>query len=183
MMRLLLPIILLLFGILGGVGAGWMIGGGSTEEVVEDDGAGGEGHADEEHAEEGHGDEEHGEETSANPPRVEAASDTTEYVRINNQFIVPIVRDGSVRSLVVMGLTVEVDTGTSGDVFTHEPRLRDSFLRVLFAHANAGGFDGSFTQAAAMEPLREGLVEAAAQVLGSAGVYDVLITDITRQDA
>jgi hypothetical protein len=52
----------------------------------------------------------------------------------------------------------------------------------MFAHANAGGFDGSFTEAAAMAPLREALREAAVNILGPV-LRDVLIVDITRQDA
>lgn len=82
-----------------------------------------------------------------------------------------------------MSLNVEVATGQSGAVFEREPRLRDSFLRVMFAHANIGGFDGQFTEAAAMAPLREALLEAAQGILGGSSTYDVLITDITRQDA
>ena len=103
-------------------------------------------------------------------------------MRLNNQFIVPIVRDGTVRSLVILSLSVEVDLGNTELVFSQEPRLRDSFLQVLFAHANAGGFDGGFTQAIAMDPLRVGLRDAATQVLGAIA-RDVLIIDITRQDA
>jgi len=114
--------------------------------------------------------------------RVTPANTGTEYVRLNNQFVVPIVRHGSVRSLVIMALTLEVQDGYNEQVFLHEPRLRDSFLRVMFTHANAGGFDGSFTDSASMAPLREGLMEAALVVLGE-GIVDVLIVDITRQDA
>lgn len=181
MMRMLLPLVLLLIGLGGGVGAGLMLSGGEEEvaETVESE-------TEEEHAEdEGNGDEseEHEEVASANPPRVRPAGEGTEYVRLNNQFIVPIVRNGAVRSLVVMGLNVEVDIGQSSLVFQQEPRLRDSFLRVMFAHANIGGFDGQFTEAAAMAPLREALLEAAQSILGGSTTHDVLITDITRQDA
>ena len=186
MMRLLLPLVLLLLGVGGGVGAGLMLAGGDPAPTADEIGsADAEGHGEEEeHADYGHGDDGHGEEAaSANPARVEPAGAGTEYVRLANQFVVPIVRNGAVRSLVVMGLTVEVDTGQSGAVFDREPRLRDSFLRVMFAHANAGGFDGAFTEAAAMEPFREALREAAQGIVGSASVHDVLITDITRQDA
>ena len=199
MMRMLLPLVLLLVGVGGGVGAGLMLGGGADEAAegedhAADDGHGSEdehaddehgddGHGDDEHADDGHGDDGHGEEESANPPRVEPAGEGTEYVRINNQFVVPIVRNGTVRSLVVMSMSVEVDVGQNGVVFNQEPRLRDSFLRVMFAHANAGGFDGQFTEAAAMAPLRDALREAAQGILGRATTHDVLITDITRQDA
>lgn len=170
MMRLLLPVFLLLLGIGGGVGAGIFLGAGST--VTEQDTAG----AATQRSEAG--------DAPAPAPGNSQASATgvTEYVRLNNQFVVPIVRNGSVRSLVVMSLTLEVDAGQNSTVFNQEPKLRDAFLQVMFAHANAGGFDGSFTQATAMAPLRQALGEAAHRILGGM-VHDVLIVDITRQDA
>lgn len=111
-----------------------------------------------------------------------ASTSGLEYVRLNNQFMIPVVRHGAVRSMVVLSLTIEVLQGQSDVVFQREPRLRDALLRVMFAHANSGGFDGSFTSSNAMMPLREGLREAAAEVLGDL-VVDVLIIDIGRQDA
>lgn len=178
MKRLLLPIILLLAGVGGGVGAGLMLGGDAAPagETAADAGDG----ETEAGAEQG---EAATEEAQGEPARVEPAGVGTEYVRINNQFVVPIVRNGAVRSLVVLSLSLEVDTGGSSVVFDNEPRLRDSFLRVMFAHANAGGFDGRFTEAEAMAPLRSALREAAQGVLGRGATHDVLITDITRQDA
>lgn len=192
MMRMLLPVLLLLVGVGGGVGAGLVLGGGDASPPAEDhadeghDESSEDGHEDEHAEDDGHGEDDHAADDghgSGDPPRVEQTGEGTEFVRLNNQFVVPIVRNGSVRSLVVMGLTVEVTTGLNSEVFNQEPRLRDSFLRVLFAHANAGGFDGVFTEAAAMAPLREGLREAAQGILGRADAFDVLITDITRQDA
>lgn len=185
MMRMLLPILLLIVGLGGGVGAGLMLAGG--EAAASDEAAAGVG---EEGDEDDAGDEEHADdddyaegEDEGEPLRVEPTGEGTEYVRINNQFIVPIVRNGSVRSLVVMALSVEVTTGLNGAVFDQEPRLRDSFLRVMFAHANAGGFDGRFTESDAMAPLRDALLEAAQGILGRETTHEVLITDITRQDA
>lgn len=176
MMRLLLPLVLLLVGLGGGVGAGFMMAGDAEETADVEPTTPEEDH-------EGEGDHEEPAAESANPSRVEQTGEGTEYVRLNNQFVVPIVRNGAVRSLVIMTLNVEVDTGQSSQVFDREPRLRDSFLQVMFAHANIGGFDGRFTEAAAMAPLREALLEAAQSVLGGATTHDVLITDITRQDA
>ncbi|GAB5448930.1 flagellar basal body-associated FliL family protein [Gymnodinialimonas sp.] len=180
MKRLLLPIILLFVGVGGGVGAGLMFGGGSAPATEE---RAGEDEADADPEAQAEGDDAAGDADLGEPARVEPAGEGTEYVRINNQFVVPIVRNGSVRSLVVMSLSLEVDIGGSSAIFDLEPRLRDSFLRVMFAHANAGGFDGRFTEAAAMAPLRSALREAAQGVLGRGSTHDVLITDITRQDA
>ncbi|MEJ6393027.1 flagellar basal body-associated FliL family protein [Gymnodinialimonas sp. 2305UL16-5] len=180
-MRLLLPIILLIVGVGAGVGAGLILGESAEEATADPQ----EQLAADDTYETGESDEYENadEEAPETLPRVEAANENTEYVRLNNQFVVPIVREGSVRSLVVMGITIETQAGQSSIVFTQEPRLRDTFLRVMFAHANTGGFDGIFTEAAAMAPLREGLLEAAEGILGRAVVYDVLITDLTRQDA
>ncbi len=60
--------------------------------------------------------------------------------------------------------------------------MRDSFLQVLFDHANAGGFDGAFTEAGAMDQLRGALREVAQRDLGEELVKDVLILEIARQD-
>ena len=163
MLRLILPILLLLAGLGAGVGAGVLLRAPAPEETAEPE------------------TEAEAETDTARPPE-QGAPGQSEFVRLNNQFIVPIVRDGTVRSLVILSLSVEVDLGNTELVFSQEPRLRDSFLQVLFAHANAGGFDGGFTQAIAMDPLRVVLRDAATQVLGAIA-RDVLIIDITRQDA
>ena len=39
-----------------------------------------------------------------------------------------------------------------------KPRLRDSFLKVMFRHANSGGFDGSFTSGRKMDDLKSALL-------------------------
>jgi flagellar FliL protein len=106
----------------------------------------------------------------------------SEYVKLNNQFIVPIVEDGRVVSLVILSLSLEVETGTMETVFQHEPKLRDVFLQVMFDHANSGGFRGTFTDSANLLLLRRALTEAAKSVLGK-DVKDVLISDINRQDS
>ena len=105
-----------------------------------------------------------------------------DYVKLNNQFVIPVVEDGNVAALVVLSLSLEVTTGSTETVFLSEPKLRDVFLQVLFDHANAGGFKGSFTDASNLVVLRQALQEVAMQVLGDS-VKDVLIVDIARQDS
>lgn len=119
-----------------------------------------------------------GAETPAPPPTGEGGSD---FVRLNNQFVVPVVREDRVRSLVVLSLTLEVPRGMTAATYEVEPRLRDEFLQVMFDHANMGGFDGAFTQAGNLDLLRNALRVAADTVLAH-GARDVLITDIARQD-
>lgn len=176
MIRLLIPIVFLLIGIGGGVAAGLFMtpedeGENYDAELSEQDTSATE---ENDTSEEGSYDDE---------PRVTPGSaENLEYVRLNNQFIVPIVNNGSVRSLVVMSLTLEISAGENQLVFDREPRIRDAFLRVMFSHANSGGFDDVFTSSLALGPLRRGLRDAAVEILGPV-VNDVLIVDIVRQDA
>ncbi len=117
------------------------------------------------------------EEMAAPDPQAEG-----EFVKMNNQFVVPIVSEEKVSALVVMSLSLELDPGGTEIFYQREPKVRDAFLQVLFDHANAGGFDGMFTQGRKMDSLRLALVEMARKVMGDM-VRDVLITDILRQDS
>ncbi|MFN3575914.1 MAG: flagellar basal body-associated FliL family protein [Tabrizicola sp.] len=165
----ILPILFALIGLGGGVGAGLLLrpavdkGGEDATPAVEGHApdSEGDGHA---ATEEGH---------------VEGAP---EYVKMNNQFVIPVVKDGRVDSMVVLSLSLEVAAGSTEAVYQREPKLRDAFLQVLFDHANVGGFSGSFTDGSNLVVLRTSLKEAAALVLGSV-VTNVLITDIARQDS
>jgi hypothetical protein len=104
-----------------------------------------------------------------------------EYVKLNNQFVVPVLDKGRVTSMVILSLNLEVVAGTNEQVYAREPKLRDAFLQVMFDHANSGGFNGSFTDGANLILLREALLEAAQSAVGMI-VIDVLISDIVRQD-
>lgn len=106
-----------------------------------------------------------------------------EYVKLNNQFVIPLVEGGRVVSMVIMSVSLEVAPGSTELVFAREPKLRDVLLQVMFDHANTGGFRGSFTDTANMVALRRALREAAAAVLGTSVVTDALIIDIVRQDS
>ena len=100
------------------------------------------------------------------PAPEEAAVERTEepevppdYVKLNNQFVVPVVEDGRVVSMVILSMSLEVTAGSTEAVFAKEPKLRDAFLQVLFDHANAGGFKGSFTDGSNLVMLRRALLE------------------------
>ena len=116
----------------------------------------------------------------AEPAPVDPAS-VPDYVKLSNQFVVPLVDKDRISAMVILSLSLEVKQGATEHVFAREPKLRDAFLQLLFDHANTGGFRGSFTDAANLVILRKGLLEIATQLLGDT-VTDVLIVDIVRQD-
>lgn len=159
----LLPLLLIIFGVGGGAAAGFILKPASDPMAMDNP----------------CGEVEHIEAKPEEPEEV--LPENREYVKLNNQFIVPVVSDGRIGSLVVLSLSLEVELGTRETVFSREPKLRDVFLQELFDYANQGGFDGVFTQSNTLDVLRKILTEAGGHVLGPA-LLDVLITDIARQD-
>lgn len=160
MLRLVIPLVLALVGAGAGIGAGLMLKPEPELAMAPaPDGAEGEDAAAEE----------------------EADDSTNVFVRFGNQFIVPVLEDGRITSLVVLSLSIETTTDGQQFVFQREPKLRDSFLQVLFDHANAGGFSGAFTSGNRLDKLRESLLKVAKRDVGDLAIK-VLVTDIARQD-
>ncbi len=105
-----------------------------------------------------------------------------EYVKLSNQFVVPIVKKDRISSMIVMTLSVETSEGRGQDVYDVEPKIRDAFLEVLFDHATIGGFDGAFLDNDNLNVVRGELKKAALKNFGPDLISDVLIFEIARQD-
>lgn len=159
-MRKILPIIMAMIGLAGGVGAGKLLVKPSASADTE---------AIDSSAE------------SADQSPTDTHDATVEYVKLNNQFVIPTIENGQVSALVILSLSLEVKQGTTERVYELEPKLRDGFLSVLFNHANAGGFRGAFTDAGNLDALRRALLESARKAIGN-NVSNILIADIVRQD-
>lgn len=164
----ILPILLALIGLGGGVGAGMMLRPDPKEVSINPC-----------------GDVDVGMPVDqASPQSLSTANGDAppnDFVKMNNQFVIPVLGKGQVRSLVVLSLSLEIAAGGNEEFYQREPKLRDSFLQVLFDHANLGGFDGVFTDANKLEGLRTALTEVAEKIM-TIDVYKVLVTDIVRQD-
>ena len=154
-MAKILPILLMLLGLAGGVGAGFAL------RPVPEPPADGE--------------------DAPPPPTVEAPA--TALYDLEGQFLVPIIKDGTVSSVIVIELALQIDESASLAVAGNEPLLRDRMLQILFDHANIGGFAGMFTANNNMALLRNSLLDAATQVMGQGVVLEVLITNILRNGA
>ncbi len=176
-MKLLIPIVMLLAGVCGGVGAGLVLrpaaepsASAPTASAGNDAGEGVPSESSDSHSRS---------DSHAGTGTGDASG--LEYIKLNNQFVVPIVTKDSVDAVIVMSLSLEVAAGESEIVYMREPKLRDAFLRVLFDHANMGGFDGAFTERSTLDVLRKGLLSVARDTLGHI-VTAILITDIARQN-
>ena len=194
-MKMLIPLILALIGLGGGLAAGHFMRP-PPEQMAEgeagdhgDMAGGGGGHAPAradggERDNGGHVKPAPGTASAAHPDGPPPAYDPElkrDYVKLDRQFVVPVVQQEQVSALVILTLSLEVDPGMSSEALTREPKLRDRFLQVLFRHAQSGAFDGVFTAGPVMRDLRGSLLEQAESILGPI-VHDVLVTDIVRQD-
>lgn len=164
-MKLLLPLAMAAVGVGGGIGAGVVLKGDAPEAEITCP-------------------------TPDDTPTLHAPAPQTspealegrEFVKLSNQFVVPVIQDERVGSLLVVSIALEMATGQTELVYAREPKLRDLFLQVLFDHASVGRFSGAFTTSRNLDPLRDELRIVAKRILGAA-VSDVLITEIARQDA
>lgn len=160
-MRKLLPVVMALAGLAAGVGAGFAFR--PAPEAAP------------------------GADTAGNDESMSGALDDVpppgerDYVRLDQQFVVPVVEDGRVAAMVVLAIGLETMPGAGESIFAREPKLRDTLLQVMFDHANMGGFAGAFTDAAALDPLRRQLTEAARRIMPGA-IDRVLIVEMARQD-
>lgn len=157
MLKKIVPVLFLLVGLGAGVGAGIFMGDGKTERS---------------------------DEITEHEPTVghDMPTGESEYVKLNNQFVVPVVKGEQVSALVVMSLSLETVPGMTETIYAREPKLRDAFLQVMFDHANMGGFDGSFTSSNTLDILRTALREVAQKEFGD-DISNVLIVGVARQDA
>lgn len=172
MLSKVLPIFFLALGIGAGIGAGVFLVPTPHSQT----------HGEVRHEEENqHGDTADSHSESSGGHANEVASFDTEYVKMNNQFVVPVVQDDKIVAMVVVSLSLETKYGLKEEVYAREPKLRDSFLQVLFDHSNMGGFHGAFTKSEMLELLRVALRDVARKELGE-DVLNVLIVDIARQD-
>jgi flagellar basal body-associated protein FliL len=175
MMKIVIPVLLALVGFVGGAGAAWFLKPPPEpeEEVcLNEEGEEVSGEACPKEGEE----DAHAEEAA--DEHEEAKS---EFVPLERQFIVPVVSEDRVSSMMVLTLSLEVEPGTVESVFQREPKLRDALLRALFEHAYTGGFTGDFTAEHVMRELRGNLLKAARAVVGP-NVKDVLVADIIKQE-
>jgi len=149
----LLPLLLIVFGAGAGIGAGLFLRPEpELDEVAEEV------------------------RTRPAPPPGEALA-TFEF---SNQFMVPLLVDDRLVSVVVLRLALEIVENQQPLIETNSARLRDAMLQVMFDHANSGGFSGVFTEHTNLTHLRRSLLEAAQKTVGQQNVYRVLITDLQR---
>ncbi len=149
----LIPLLLIVIGAGAGVGAGFFLR--PEPEIVE-------------------------EESEIAPAPVLPDGDALTTYEFANQFMVPLIAEDRITSVIVIKVALEISEAQREIVAANTARLRDALLQVMFDHANVGGFTGVFTDHSTLTHLRRSLLEAAQKTVGPEIVFGVLITDLLR---
>lgn len=179
MIRKILPILLPVVALMGGIAAGTVLQPGGSEsggahaaaaESHGDDNGGGHdeaaAHASDSHASNGHGG---------------AEGDGPGFFTFPSQFFVPLARNGDMGAMIILTLVLETKASKVEALEKQEHRLRDALLRQLLIHANTSGFDGNYTVDRNLERLRTDLLRVARGAT-DIPIDAVLIQDIVRQN-
>lgn len=114
-------------------------------------------------------------------PTERPVNENPAWMSFANQFFVPVMRNGNMRALMILTLSLETSNDGLTTLQSQEHRLRDAILRQLLIESNTGAFDGNYTAEPNLRRLREALLQVA-QAAGGDLVHAVLIQDIARQE-
>lgn len=110
-----------------------------------------------------------------------ADSGEVTYYKFTREFVVPMIQDDRVQSLVILNLNLEVDTSISQELFSKEPVLRDNIMTTLVKLSSGGRTLNSITDVDNYETLRAMILTNLQNEIPN-GIHNVLILDMARQD-
>lgn len=112
----------------------------------------------------------------------ESKSDgSTSFFSFSREFVVPLLTDGQVDSLVIINISLEVSPELSSKLFSMEPKLRDNIMTTLVGLSSDDETFRQLTTVRNYENIRS-LVLANLRDEISRDIESVLIMDIARQD-
>lgn len=166
-MKKLIPIIVAIMGLGGGVTAGTILKPEAKAEdamAMVEDGKGEKATADYKGKEE-----------------KDAKKSDYVYVGLDKPFFAPVLRNNNKHTLVRLDIHLEVPPDLEEYVVKHEPKLRDGFLRAVMSFSHDGGF-ARVHGSEGFEVLSDDLLLSARDVLGDK-VRAVLIGEILTRES
>jgi flagellar basal body-associated protein FliL len=110
-----------------------------------------------------------------------SSSSAVVYYKFTREFVVPIIRENHVESLIILNLNLEADAEISQKLFEMEPKLRDNIMTTLITISNDGHTFESITDVESYESVRS-MILANLKSVVSTGIHNVLIMDMAKQD-
>lgn len=189
MMKLVAPALIAgVFGAAGGAAAVYIKTGSSApaQTAAHAGGDGGEEAAGDHGAapkkeKSGHGEDKgHGKAKDGHGGKADAG-DAPAYYKFSREFVVPIIEDERVKSLVILNLNLQVNSSASQALFSQEPVLRDNIMSTLIALSGDDTIFNSLNNVEHYETIRS-MILTNLQESVSGEIQNVLILDMARQD-
>ena len=187
MKHLITAFVAVVFVVLGGVAGHFLKSSGAPAEaaVAKTEG----GHGGEDSAKHGSGDgnekkpkeEKKSKKGESHGKGSGSASGAATYHKFSREFVVPMIENGKVVSLVILNINLEVDPAYSGQVFSMEPAIRDNIMTTLINISNDGRTFETLTDIESYESMRALVLMNVKKVMPN-GISNILILDMARQD-
>ncbi|ABI78607.1 hypothetical protein HNE_0259 [Hyphomonas neptunium ATCC 15444] len=111
-----------------------------------------------------------------------SSSSGSAYFKFSREFVVPIIQNERVASLVILNINIESDAAMSDKLFSQEPVIRDVVMTTLIEISGDGKTFQSMTSIENYETLRSLILGALQKKFPDMGIKNILILDIARQD-
>jgi len=109
------------------------------------------------------------------------SSSGVEYFKFTREFVVPIMRESRVESLVILNINLEVDASEIQKLFAMEPKIRDNIMTTLIELGNDGSTLESIATLENYESIRATVLLNLQKILPN-GIRNVLIVDMAKQE-
>lgn len=169
MLQKLLPVIIIV--VAGAVGGG---GGFFAKSMMS---KGGEKEASHEESEDGHGKDK---KKKGGGHGAEEDVGGVTYMKFSRQFVIPVIRRGKPKSMVILDINIMVDNSLNEGAYSLEPRLRDAILTRLLGLAGEDMLPQMLEDVEKMQYMKAALLETSREIMGDAAL-DVLILDLGIQ--
>ncbi|MEP1142620.1 MAG: hypothetical protein ABJH52_02780 [Henriciella sp.] len=110
-----------------------------------------------------------------------SSSSDSAFYKFSREFVVPVMREGQVKSLVILHINLETDPAVSEKLFSEDPKLRDNIMTTLIGLSNDGRTLERPTDINNFETIRA-MVLMNLRDSVSDGIKNVLIIDMAKQD-
>ncbi len=180
MIKKLLPVIVILVAALIGGGGGYFAKT-QTAKAASDDATAAHGEANDAHAQAGDGSgKKENKKKKGGHGGKEEQTGATSFMKFGRQFVVPVVRQGKPKSMIILDINIEVDNTLTESVYTLEPRLRDALLSRLLSLAGQDMLPQMLEDNDKMDYMKSALLETSRSIIGDAAL-NILILDIGIQ--
>jgi flagellar basal body-associated protein FliL len=139
------------------------------------------GHGASEPAKDSHAKDSHAKDSGEKDSHGGGGSSGVDYFKFTREFVVPVMREARVDSLVILNINLEVDSSITPKLFSMEPKIRDNIMTTLIGLSNDGQTLEAISNIDNYESIRASVLMNLQKIIPT-GIENVLIVDMAKQE-